>query len=373
MFLFKNKLNCNYLTLFSCVLISWNLFSQSTPHIIFPNQPKGVVQWNDLRFSKVSAAELSYDELAVFVTNATGENSQTPVQGKFTTNAGNLIFKPHYPFEKGLTYSVRTKQLGTEVYSYRTFALGTNEKHDAAELLKIYPSADMLPENLLRFYFYFNTPMKKEQALKHIKLIDSTGSVDNDAFMEFKQELWSPDGKRLTLLFDPGRIKRGISTNNELGPALIEGNTYQIVVSEEWQDVYGQKLDTTVTKTFKVDTAYRTCVHMSNWKIDTPEVGSMQALNIQFDRIMDHALVQSLIQIKNEHNQIIEGTLEISESELVLYFSPSEKWQKGHYQIVFDSSFEDVSGNNLNGLLNQPKPKSKNAQYAYYSINFEIN
>jgi hypothetical protein len=191
--------------------------------------------------------------------------------------------------------------------------------------------------------------------------------------MQFKEELWSPDGKRLTLLFDPGRIKRGVSTNLELGPALFEGNTYQLVVSGEWQDVFGQKLGTTETKTFKVRTAYRTAINISSWNVNEPVVESTQPLTIQMDRIMDHALVQSMILVKNEENQNIEGSWEISEGESVLHFAPLEKWQKGNYEIVLDSGFEDVAGNNLNSLLDQQKTQQHQKSVTDYSIKFKIH
>lgn len=41
--------------------------------------------------------------------------------------------------------------------------------------------------------------------------------------LAIKEELWSSDGKRLTILFDFGRIKRGVSTNRRQGPALEKG------------------------------------------------------------------------------------------------------------------------------------------------------
>jgi hypothetical protein len=349
------------------------MLAQSTPDLILPNQPEGNIQWNVSAFPKVSQVDLSYDELAVFVINASGEVGPIPVQGRFICNAGNLIFTPYYPFEKGLTYTVRTKHLDTDLHSYRTFVLKTSEKHEAAELLCIYPSADVLPENLLRFYFYFSTPMKKGEVLKHIQLIDSNGDADTHAFMQFKEELWSPDGKRLTLLFDPGRIKRGVSTNVELGPALLEGDSYQIVISAEWQDVYGQKLSTQQTKTFIVGEAYRNAINIDNWSVNAPKAMSKQALSIQFDRIVDHALVQSVFQIRNDENETIEGNWQISENEVVVNFIPSQKWKRGHYQIWFDSWFEDVAGNNLNSLLDQLEAKQKNTKQAYYNIDFVIS
>ena len=347
--------------------------AQSIPNLAFPEKPDGVIRWNISEFSKVSGANLGYDELAVFVTNAAGENSPIPVQGVFSEYEDYLIFTPYYPFENGLTYTVRTKDLNTGKYFDSNFVLEATEKRNVAELLHIYPSAEELPENLLRFYLYFNSPMKQGKALKHIHLVDSNGDKDTQAFMQFKQELWSPDGKRLTLLFDPGRIKRGVSTNLELGPALLEGNIYQLEISGDWQDVYGQKLGVIQTKTFKVGEAYRTVIDISRWNVIEPETESNQPLTIQLDRIMDHALVQSMIQVKNQENQTIQGSWEISKNESVLYFTPDEKWQKGNYEIILDSSFEDVSGNNLNSLLDdQLKPDQSTQRKTNFSIKFEI-
>lgn len=347
--------------------------AQSIPNLAFPEKPDGVIQWNISEFSKVSGANWSYDELAVFVTNETGVKSPIPVQGTFSYSSNDLIFTPYYPFERGLTYTVRTKDLNTGKYFNRDFVLESIEKRDIAELLRIYPSAEELPENLIRFYLYFNTPMRKGEALQHIHLLDSIGNKDIKAFMQFKQELWSPDGKRLTLLFDPGRIKRGVSTNLTLGPALLKGNTYQLTISGEWQDVYGQKLGTTVKKTFKIGAAYRTAIDISNWSLNEPEVESTKPLTIQLHRIMDHALVQSMMQIKTEEDQTIQGSWGILESESVLYFSPVEKWQKGNYKIILNSSLEDVAGNNLNSLMDgQLKPDQNTLRKTNLTIKFEI-
>ena len=37
-----------------------------------------------------------------------------------------------------------------------------------------------------------------------------SGQAVADPFLELDEELWSTDGRRFTLLFDPGRIKRGL-------------------------------------------------------------------------------------------------------------------------------------------------------------------
>ncbi len=40
-----------------------------------------------------------------------------------------------------------------------------------------------------------------------------------DPFVEIEQELWDASGKRLTVLFDPGQVKRGLRRHNKSGPA----------------------------------------------------------------------------------------------------------------------------------------------------------
>ncbi len=76
----------------------------------------------------------------------------------------------------------------------------------ATVVAAVYPSAQVLPENLLRFYIQFSAPMSRGEAYRHIHLLDAVGKPVPDPFLELDEELWSGDGCRFTLLFDPGRI-----------------------------------------------------------------------------------------------------------------------------------------------------------------------
>lgn len=343
------------------------VLSQTAPSLILPNEITGNVRLDISTFSNFNAEKMGYDYLSVFVKNDREEYSSNAVQGRYTIEGDYLVFAPYFPFEKGMTYVVRTKNTDiNSKYSYQSFKIGKKEIVDKAEVVSIFPSANELPENLLRFYLYFNTPMKKGQALKHVQLIDSSGNIDNHAFMEFKQELWSPDGKRLTILFDPGRIKRGVSTNMELGPALLEGKQYQLVISGAWQDVYGQELSINKTKEFVVIKAYRQNIKVEELEIRKPEADSEEILSIHFDRIIDHALVQSMIQIKDENEKVIAGYWQTSEEEKIIQFVPEKNWKKGTYRIIMDNCLEDAAGNNLNNLLDQKTgEKNSNVQQKF--------
>jgi len=330
------------------------LRAQTEPTIILPTEPNGTVQLNIFAFKNAEVESFGYEYLSVFVKGEGENNTPIAIQGIHTVEGEYLVFLPYFPFEKGMTYVVKAKYADNDSgYSFQSFQVGKKQPVDSAKVVNIYPSGSQLPENLLRFYIYFKTPMKKGEAVEHIHLVDAEGNLDNQAFMEFKQELWSPDGKRLTLLFDPGRIKRGVSTNLELGPALLEGNQYQLVISGAWQDVYGQELSINTTKEFAVTKAYRQYIKVDELEIQNPDADSKGILSIQFDRIIDHALVQSMIQIKDENEKVKAGYWQTSEDEKMVQFIPENPWQKGTYQIIMDSRLEDVAGNNLNNLLDQ--------------------
>ncbi len=112
-----------------------------------------------------------------------------------------------------------------------------------AKVAEVYPSSAELPENLLHFYLHFSAPMSRGEAYRHISLVNAaTGKAVDSPFLELDEELWSSDGTRFTLVFDPGRIKRGIKPREELGPVLEAGKSYLLVVDRDWPDAQGRPL-----------------------------------------------------------------------------------------------------------------------------------
>src|SRR5260370_10166442 len=92
------------------------------------------------------------------------------------------------------------------------------------------PSAPVLPSNTLRFYISFDHPARGMVHQSDMKLPDSNDRPVNNAFMDFGQELWSPDGKRLTVLFEPGKVKRSVEApHSELSP-LKEKNLFKVTL-----------------------------------------------------------------------------------------------------------------------------------------------
>lgn len=363
---------------YNLILIAWMIgtsvtLAQTNLKIIPPLDPDGTVKLDLSTYTNLHKEASDYDLLAVFVKNGTEEYVSDAMQGQYTREGDYLVFTPYFPFTSGMTYMIRTRNENVgNSYSYQPFQVGKKTMVEPAEVISIYPLADQLPENLLRFYIYFKTPMKKGQALKYIQLVDDKGNIDRHAFMEFKQELWSADGKRLTVLFDPGRIKRGVSTNLLRGPALLEGKKYELIISGDWEDVYGQALSTNSTKKIQVVSAYDQQIELNNWGINKPRRNSNDAITLHFDRIIDHALLQSMIEIVNEEETPIHGHWEIETEERSIKFIPKTGWKKGNYTIIIDSRLEDVAGNNLQNLLDHHKMTNKNNNQTHHYINFRM-
>ena len=65
--------------------------------------------------------------------------------------------------------------------------------------------------------------MRLGEAWPHIRMLDAGGAPMGGMFVEIDQELWDPRGQRLTVLFDPARIKRGLVDHINEGPPLAVG------------------------------------------------------------------------------------------------------------------------------------------------------
>src|SRR5215469_1962889 len=95
----------------------------------------------------------------------------------------------------------------------------------------IWPTANRLPANILRFYVQFSEPAEAVFDRAQLRLITATSALVPDAFLMLNEELWSPDGRRLTVLMEPGRIKRGMGSHLTHEPALVRGRSYRLEVA----------------------------------------------------------------------------------------------------------------------------------------------
>lgn len=278
---------------------------------------------------------------------------RVPVAGRYVQGADALTFIPAFAFVEGQAYTARVRAADrTPELVVFTLPVGTPSV-DAA-VTEVFPSGDLLPENMLRFYIHFSVPMSPHVAFDHIELRDASGLADEAAFMRFKQELWNADRTRLTVLFDPGRIKRDVATNRELGPALEVGQRYRLSITGGWTSADGRSTLAEFSKSFTVSEPLRQRPDVRRWQVAPPPLDTRGALEVRLDRPFDRHGLATGIGIVDSSGQPIEGEIRVGENERSWSFIPDKPWSDDGLRIVVDPTLEDVAGNNFRDLLDQP-------------------
>ncbi|MGV3755643.1 MAG: hypothetical protein ACO1QS_09705 [Verrucomicrobiota bacterium] len=276
-----------------------------------------------------------------------------PMLGRYETSKTAVTFTPQYPLASGLKYRA-TLHLGKlPGYPGKPALVSSSHTVPAVKLIptttvaQVYPSADVLPENLLKFYLHFSAPMNGGHIYDHIKLLNSDGKPIELPFLEIDEELWNPEMTRLTLFIDPGRIKREVKPLEDIGPALEAGKTFTLVIDSRWQDGKGAPLKETYRKQFKVSAPDRAPLSPKTWRIKPPSAGTTDALTVDFPKAMDHALAQRLIWVTGPDKQRAAGNVTLQNQEQRWSFVPEKAWVTGYYQLQALTTIEDLAGNNI--------------------------
>lgn len=274
-----------------------------------------------------------------------GNKNDFAIIGTYSLVDGTLKFVPRFPFEPGVKYRATFKHDSKE--SIHEFTI-PRTRTEPAVVRMIYPSADTLPENTLRFYIHFSKPMSKGDIYKYVTLTNDTDKKTVELpFLELEEELWSIDQKRITLFIDPGRIKREVKPREDLGPTLEAGKTFTLTVSKDWRDAEGEPLKDAYRKTFKVGEPIRDAIDPEKWTIAAPKAGSKDPLRITLGRAIDSALLERLIWLETASGQKLEGTITHAKHETVWEFTPKAAWTAGNYTLQIATHLEDTSGNRV--------------------------
>jgi hypothetical protein len=276
-----------------------------------------------------------------------------PMLGTYRIDDGAVRFEPRFPLQSGIKYRAILQpshlpggDAGLPPISV-TLRIPDRTLASTTSVTDIYPTATELPENLLKFYLQFSAPMSGGHIYDYIHLLDDEGKPVELPFLEIDEELWNPSMTRLTLFIDPGRIKRGVTPLEEVGPALEQGRRYTLAVDAAWPDANGAPLTAPYRKTFRVIQPDRTPIELERWKIVPPAVGSRDPLLVRFDRPMDFALAQRVIRVRRETNKMVEGAVALKEHERAWLFTPNQPWTRGAHELLVLTTLEDLAGNNI--------------------------
>jgi hypothetical protein len=282
-----------------------------------------------------------------------------PMIGRYEREGTTVRFVPGFPPSPGVTYVARAAWV-RDVEDVR-FTLPRCETAPTTKVSAIYPTSDRVPANLLKLYIEFSAPMSDGEAERRVHLVDAKGREIAAAFLHVDEELWDASRKRLTVLFDPGRIKRGLRSNLEDGAPLAGGRTFRVVIDKDWRDGEGRPLVESASKTLLVGEADRTSPDARQWDVEAPVAGTTRPLSVRFDEPLDRALVERWINVTDAAGNPVAGTATIGEREATWSFVPSQAWNGSAYQVMVDPRIEDLAGNTPAFLFDADMPKDDRA------------
>jgi len=268
-----------------------------------------------------------------------------PILGAYAIENGTLVFRAQYPLAAGVRYRATFHPAGPSQPVERIFDGPARSTTPVARVERAYPSVDVLPSNQLRLYIYFSVPMSRGEAAGRIHILDKDDKEVPAVFLP-GQELWDPNIQRLTITFDPGRIKRGVASNEAMGPPIVDGQRYTLVIDQSWPDAGGNPMVGSFRKAFRGGPAIRVPPDPKQWRVTPPAAGTSAPLVVDFGRSMNYPLLQRMLKVSGPRGAVA-GTVGVAGGESEWRFTPGAAWTAGAYQLVVDTGLEDLAGNKI--------------------------
>lgn len=293
----------------------------------------------------------SFAEVLAVFTGAGIPGRGTPaIAGAYALDAEGLHFRPLFPFVPGLRYTARLNIAdGSRLVQGFELAPPTGE---GPRVTAVFPSGDMLPENALRVYVHFSRPMEARDAHRHVRLEQEDGRVVPLAFVEVQHGLWDPRRVRLTLLFHPGRIKRGVAPGERLGPPLRAGGTYRLVVDAAMRDASGRPLGRNFEWRIHATAADRESPRAAGLRVTAPGDGAAP-LVVELPEPLDEALLHRLIWVEDAFGRAVAGASAVTDGETRWSFRPERDWPPGRYGLRVHQALEDRAGNRFDRVFDR--------------------
>ncbi len=287
-----------------------------------------------------------------------GAAALPPVLGDYAVHDGALRFTPRFPFDAGQRYEVvfdssslpsaRGRSAPIPSPAVRAIVeVPALDREPSTRVAAVYPTGPEVPENHLRLYVVFSAPMGLGSGNAHVRLLDERGEPVADAFLPLDVDLWNADRTRYTIFYDPGRVKRGIRPNAELGRPLAAHRRYTLAIDAAWRDAAGQPLVAPFRREFRVGPPRERALDPAAWRLDLPAGGTRDSLAVRFPVPLDYGLLQSALRVTTSTGRPLAGEIRVEQGETRWTFTPRAPWRAGEYQLVAAATLEDVAGNRI--------------------------
>jgi hypothetical protein len=275
--------------------------------------------------------------------------------GTWHSSNNEARFTPRFPAVAGTEFAV-IELLNDAAGGWRELARVTvpgTGRAPRTTVESIDPRVEVVPANLLRFAVTFSAEMEEGSAAGHIHVLDETGAVMPGALLEMPPELWDREHRRLTVLVEPGRIKRGLQPHVQAGPPLREGGTVTLAVEAAIRDANGSPLIEDAHRTYRVGPPIRSRVDPTKWEVHWPDAPSGR-LVVRFDRPLDRALVRRYLRVLDARERAVAGRATLDEAAELWMFTPAdESTDYNRWALRVDSRLEDVAGNSVRRVFDR--------------------
>ena len=276
-----------------------------------------------------------------------------PVAGRYAIADGAIRFTPMFPLDPGRPYTavfdpraVPGGALGAVPKVSRVVSIPAGAPSAPVTVATVYPTANAVPANLLRMYIEFSGPMGSRGGQDYVSIKDARDQEISDALLPLDTALWNPEHTRFTVLFDPGRVKRGILPNRRMGRPLTPGETFTLIVRAGWPDAHGVPMVSTFQREYRVGPPIERGLDPRAWTIAAPGAGSREPLTVEFPWPLDRALLQRALTVALG-DAPVAGDVTVPSGERRWLFTPRGAWQAGSYAVVAQPELEDVAGNRI--------------------------
>jgi hypothetical protein len=310
---------------------------------------------------------------AVFAVFAGDDPVAPAMLGAYAREGDTVVFTPRFTPAPGLRLRAVFSPPGAEAVTARFGGVPVPQRAPTTRVVSVTPSAMVWPENILKLYVTFSAPMRIGVAWDNIRIRDAGGAVLGGLFVEIDQELWDTEGRRLTVLFDPGRIKRGLVDNINEGPPLVAGERYSLEIDAFWRDAAGGLMVEPFTRPILVEAPLRTPIDPAVWRL-TPPARPTDPLIVDFGRPLDAPLALRAITVcKGGALASCDAELDCDETRLV--FNPTRLWTPGRYTLHAEDILEDIAGNRIGRPfdIDAKDPAQRGATARAADLTFELH
>lgn len=278
------------------------------------------------------------------------------ILGTHELNDGVVTYRPKFSLARGASYLAAVVKPPNKSnrgivarVRYEVPPLGPREPTVVAV---VSPPTEEVPANLLKFLVFFSRPMREgKETFEHIHLLDDAGNRIPQPWRDI--ELWSINAHVLTLYIHPGRIKQGVNLREELGPVLLPGRSYTLVIDGGMRDATGAKIGKEHRKTFKTGPEVHKKIDVAAWKITAPKAGTNDELIVEFDRPLNLAPMHQSYSIEGPKGWPQSGNLPTDAAWRRRGFVPAVPWVGGTYRIVVSPDAQDLAGNTAHTVFDR--------------------